>query len=647
MPSTPLHPRTRTASAVLVALLAGAAVPLAPASVSASASTSTSASTSASADAPLPVPLPDLRADVNQDGRVDTVGRSDESGEEEWRPGRGAVFLPNLDDDARRCRTTPGDLDRVDPAVDERLAACHDAADEQVNGAQDAKDLAPLRVRPMRVGDDAAGRVEIAPPGSPYVRIFIRRGGRLIPLKGTLTADELRAGAELAVEGRDVVRDTRRWNGAVDIVLTVRQGTGAGSRAASDRVRMKVAPVLVQHDLQRAESVFAAAPGEGSGIVPKWIGSRYRPTGWKPFADSLRRAAERAGLPRGKVTFTPGTSQWWRDIWRQDTVEPGTVSMPAADGVRRMRILLRAPVLWPVSELGPSTLSRSARLLFRELRGPDVGVVQQFTRDRPANVDDLQNLAGNFESVPPYPGHPQGRIVYGTSATRAPDPSFVRMLAAQGQQQPVAIDTSWLLVGHTDETVHVVRADSARGWTLMVSDPRLATRLLREASARGEGGGRLFEGTGVKDRPTVDAVLGNAKFLTGNESAARHIDGQLATLLRETGLTEGELVRVPVLYATGRFDPSVPEERAIAFSPGLANGLSLTPRDYAAPDPHGPRVDGEDLFRTETERVLRRRGVRVHWVENFKWAHLAGGEVHCATNALRDTSGGTPWWRAE
>ncbi|MFI0977484.1 protein-arginine deiminase family protein [Streptomyces sp. NPDC021093] len=620
---------TRTASAALVALLAGAAVTLAPSPVSATA----------------PPLSPDLRADVDQDGRVDMTGSTDESGEEQWRPGRGAVFLPNLDDDARRCRTTPGDLDRVDPAVDERLAACHDAADEQVNGEQDAKDLAPLRVRPMRVGDDAAGRVEVAPAGSPYVRIFIRRGGQLTPLQGKLTADELRAGVELAVEGRDVVRDTRRWNGEVDIVLTVRQGDGAAARSASDRVRMKVAPVLVQHDLQRAESVFAAAPGPGSGIVPNWIGARYRPTEWKPFADSLRKAAERAGLPRDKVTFTPGTAQWWRDIWRQDMVEPGTVSVPAAGGVQRMRILLRAPVVWPKSELGPSTLSRSARLLFRELRGPDVGVVQQFTRDRPANVDDLQNFAGNFESVPPYPGHPQGRIVHGTSAKRAPDPSFVRMLAAQGQQRPIAIDTSWLFVGHTDETVHVVRADSARGWTLMVSDPRLATRLLREASERGEGGRRLFEGTTVEDRPTVDAVLGDAKFLAGNESAARHIDGQIATLIRETGLKESELVRVPVLYATGRFDPSVPEERSIAFSPGLANGLSLTARDYAAPDPHGPRVGGEDLFRTATERALRRQGVRVHWVENFKWAHLAGGEVHCATNALRDTSGAAPWWR--
>jgi protein-arginine deiminase len=114
--------------------------------------------------------------------------------------------------------------------------------------------------------------------------------------------------------------------------------------------------------------------------------------------------------------------------------------------------------------------------------------------------------------------------------------------------------------------------------------------------------------------------------------------------LRETGLSRGDLVRVPVLYATISADRGGPEG-AIAYSPGVADGLSLTARDYAAPDPHGPKVRGRDLFRMETEEALAAGGVQVHWVENVARSHPAGGEVHCATNALRDTSGGTPWWR--
>ncbi|MFJ8719317.1 protein-arginine deiminase family protein [Streptomyces violaceus] len=151
------------------------------------------------------------------------------------------------------------------------------------------------------------------------------------------------------------------------------------------------------------------------------------------------------------------------------------------------------------------------------------------------------------------------------------------------------------------------------------------------------------EGTAAERKPTVDALLADDAFLAGNEEAARRIDDQIAVLLRETGLSRRDLVRVPVLYTTLGAETDGPMG-AIAYSPSIANGLSLTARDYAAPDPHGPKGGGRDLFRTAAQKALAAGGVRVHWVENFAWSHLAGGEVHCATNALRDTSGGARWW---
>jgi protein-arginine deiminase len=39
-----------------------------------------------------------------------------------------------------------------------------------------------------------------------------------------------------------------------------------------------------------------------------------------------------------------------------------------------------------------------------------------------------------------------------------------------------------------------------------------------------------------------------------------------------------------------------------------------------------------------------RNGLRVHWDEDFFGAHLGGGEVRGATDALRDTSHASPWW---
>ncbi|WDV49110.1 hypothetical protein PV963_00460 [Streptomyces coeruleorubidus] len=44
-------------------------------------------------------------------------------------------------------------------------------------------------------------------------------------------------------------------------------------------------------------------------------------------------------------------------------------------------------------------------------------MVQQFTPGRGPSGIDLQNFTGNFESVPPYEGHPHGRVLYGTART--------------------------------------------------------------------------------------------------------------------------------------------------------------------------------------------------------------------------------------
>jgi protein-arginine deiminase len=278
-----------------------------------------------------------------------------------------------------------------------------------------------------------------------------------------------------------------------------------------------------------------------------------------------------------------------------------------------------------------------ARLLFRDLRGPGVAVVQQLgvtSRDR---LSDLRNATGNVESLPPYAGHPQGRLVYGTGQTRRPDPAFVRLLTGMGQglQPPVVLDTDWLLVGHVDETMHVVRADNESGWTLMVADPRMAARLLRQAQAAGAGGTRLFPGS-----RTVEGLVGDEAVMSANDRAAAHIDAQLDTMLAATGLRRSEIVRAPVLFGAGEVDTSLLK----AYTPGVVNGLSLTAREFAAPDPHGPVVGGHDLFREATRSALAAQGVRVRWVEDLLWrtcseARCTARPTPCATPA-RPPAGG-------
>ncbi|WP_158891180.1 protein-arginine deiminase family protein [Amycolatopsis anabasis] len=553
---------------------------------------------------------------------------------------RGAtIMLPNLDDDQRRCRVEPDELEQVGTEVDRKLAACNDAADDRVNGPADEADLARVGVRARPgLSDRASGVVRVEAPA----RIFVRRDGEfrsLVPGDGTLSAAELRSGVELAVEGRDIVRDPARWDGWVTVSLTVEDR----GRRTSARHRMRVAPLLLQNDLQRAETVLAGRPGSGPGSPPGGLQPGWVPGDWDRFSSTLSRAARAAGA---ETRFIPGTPRGWTDVWWQDLFEPAVASMPTRWGVQTMRVAIRSANLWNLP--GPDgklerTLRPAGRLLFRDLRGPDVAVVQEFTDSGRDIGIDLLNATGNIESLPPYRGYPLGRIVYGSGAPagnhRRPDPAFVGMLAAQGKQPPLVIDTSWLAVGHADETLHVVRADNARGWTLLVADPRLAEGLLRQARDRGAGSARLFAGTRAEVKPSVDEVLGDARLLAENSAAARHIDGQISSLLAETGLRADELVRVPVLFRKYGELPVY-----YAYTPGIPNGISLSEERFAAPDPHGVVVGGRDLFREAAEVELRRVRVRVDWVEDFSWAHLGGGEVHCTTNAWREVGYASSWW---
>ncbi|GAB3827668.1 hypothetical protein GCM10028799_50880 [Kribbella italica] len=564
----------------------------------------------------------ELRADVNRDG---LVTRADEIGEESWSARRGAIFLANVDDDERRCGVDPATLEDPGPAVDKKLAACNDSADERINGPRDLKDLAPLDVPAARgLSRSATGRLDVVPADK--ARIFA--DGRVAE---ELSAAQLRHGVRLKLEGRDVLRDRAKWDGTITVTLTV---TDHG-RTATDVVKLRVAPLMLQNDLQRAETVLAGKPTKGDGgVFPYPPGV---PGEWDAFAKTLGKATRSSGA---KLQYVQGTPNGWKDMWLQDTFEPATASLPAVGGAHTMRVLIRSGNVWEFGtpEAPLPTPRPAGRLLFRDLRGPDVGVVQELSPAASPDADDLLNMGGNIETLPPYAGYPNGRVLYG-AGERKPDPGFLELVTGQGFQEPVRVDTSWLAVGHADETTHVVRAGNARGWTLAVADPRLAEKLLRDAQRAGAGKARLFADTNSPRKPSVDEILADSKHLADNRAAAGHIDEQLAILLKATGLRSDELVRLPVFFEA---HPVLPGLRAM--TPGLVNGLSLTDRQFAAPDPQGPKVRGVDVFKATAERALRRTGVRVHWVDNFFWSHLGGGEVHCATNALRDTRESDRWW---
>ncbi|WP_428837158.1 protein-arginine deiminase domain-containing protein [Streptomyces coeruleofuscus] len=608
----------------------------------------------------------DLRADVNRDGRVDVTGGSDKDGEDRWSVGRGAVYLPNLDDDSKRCPVTgPGGK----PLSDAKLAACNDGSDTKVNGSADAADLARVRSVPMPgLGKDAQGSLKVT-TGGEHARLFVKRSGNWVPVtaKTRLTAAELRSGVEFGVEGTDVVRDSAKWDGRAVVRLTVT----SGQKSTSDAVTLRVAPLLTHHHLQNAQQVMVTeVQGEGPY-------SRLQ----QKFVAELAKEVKNAGVTAPLVKFKK-----YADPWAQDFVEPAYVSMTGPGGQRHvMRVMLRSAQ--PDRDAG--------RELFEKVRGRDVGVVQVTDRAEP---DDWSlNSMGNLETIPPYAhggrSFPAGRIIMGERKDSGARPSKVMrtMLKSQGLQDPLLLDTSWLGVGHVDEFVQFLPADTPRGWRLGVADPEAGLELLRDAKRDGHGKTKMFSVPGRSDSPapkeTIDQALASKHLVADNEMAARRIAANLEILKRETGVTDGEIVRVPALYTresevmtAGGDEIPVPRLTRMgggsdlvdslgdrgqqkwlaenpagsrtkaaatvmtsAYVPGAVNGVLLGRDRYLAPRQWGPVIGGKDIFTQAVTAAYQRVGLKVSYIDDWYTYHLGMGEVHCGTNTLRDAT--AAWWQ--
>ncbi|MFH0521368.1 protein-arginine deiminase domain-containing protein [Streptomyces sp. M41] len=619
------------------------------------------------ASAAPPIARADLRADVNRDGRVDVTAGSDATDEDTWSLSHGAVLLPNIDDDTKRCPVTgPGGR----PLSDAELAACNDASDTKVNGSADAADLARVRSVPIRrLPRGAKGSVKVT-AGAAYTRVFVKRAGDWIPITPqiTLSAAELRSGVEFGVEATDVIRDTRTWDGRTVIRLTV----AARDRTTSDSVTLRVAPLLTHHHLQNAQQVMVTKLNSNED----WSGLQGK------FVTDLKREAEKAGITRPLVAFDK-----YGDAWAQDFVEPAYVSMTGTDGRPRViRVMLRS------AQPGRA----AGRELFEKLRGRDVAVVQAFDRSAPA--DWSLNSMGNLETIPPYTrgedSFPAGRIIMGwrKDSGKRPSATMRTLLKSQGLQDPLLLDTSWLEVGHVDEFVQFLPADTPRGWRIGVADPDAGLQLLRDAQSAGHGGTRMFSVPGLGGSPpleeTIDQALASRHLAADNAMAAQRIAANLEVLKGATGVTEQEIVRVPALYTRGSMartdsgeDVHVPrltrmgggtplpdgvkkngQQRRLAgdthgsaaaaratvttsaYVPGAVNGILLSRDRYLAPRQWGPVIGGKDIFTQAVTAAYARAGLKVSYIDDWYTYHLGMGEVHCGTNTLRDAS--AAWWRS-
>jgi protein-arginine deiminase len=552
----------------------------------------------------------DLRADTNRDGVVRFDDPADDLGEDDWTAAHGAVFLANIDDDEEVCPLDAADVD---------LPKCNDAADEIVNGAADALDLARLATRPWPAAP-AGVRAAISFSAGTHVRLFKVQGSQFLPISSghTLTRAEIQSGVELAIEAKDIVRDRAVWDGFVDITLTVQ----VGQSRVSDRVRMRVSPIMTFHHLTEPESTWVSAfPDPGNAAM----------------RSDLAKATSLAGVP-------PVRGIGVSDPWTQDFFETGYMSMPAPNGRQHViRVALRSANVWePYNTRNPL---RPAGVVAFAMRGKDSAAVQIFDRSHPPAADTL-NSFGNWETVPPYThagrSYPLGRVLRGSTSRFFPDRSFTRMMDAQRVQPPIELDTSWLLVAHVDETLSFVKANTPRGWVMLANDPTLALDMLVAQSNAGRGNVRMFLGkywdSWSPAAVTINQVLSDPDVLAASAEAAVEVNAQIAKLKAETGITDAEIIRVPFLHMTV-------DGASVAYQPATVNGLYLSEGHFVAPDPHGPVISGQDIFKTHLRQALAAVGVTVHFAENWDTYHVNLGEVHCGTNATRKIPNAR-WWES-
>lgn len=570
----------------------------------------------------------------------------------------GGVFLANIDDDGHACQVTARKITKAAVAreeqnderfqaakdklqaepdeakaereflklrrahrleqnlADRQMAACNDAADTVVNGAADEQDLARLQVAPWPdAPDGATGRLTV----TGNVHVFVKRARW--DLAAALTTDELRRGVVLGLEGRDVVRDRKVWDGSATVTLTVT----AGNEPVSHSVRLHEAPVLTQLNTQRLQRVLAAPARSDNGKA------------W--------RAATGAALPKGVDLTEIDTGG---DDWMQDLFEPTYQVMPGLNGGQHgMRVLIPS-----VNDMH----RQAARITYTQLKGPDVAVVHVSAVPR-ADIDDTNTYdsMGNLETMPPTPGRPNGTVLFGGD----PSPEIVGFFRAQTVQPVSIVDTMWLTIGHVDEFVQFLPVSD--GWKAIVADPQAGLALLREVRAAGHGGEKLHGNLPTLEWPyderidqrAVDEFLRDQQFVDTNRIAAERIDKNL----RKLGLDPDRVVRVPMLFtarsvdwgiaksAADQLPPGPEHDKAVADLdamrqgvgeiPNLINGLVVGLGRYIAPQPYGTLLGGKDLFAAALDQSLGKLGYHVTYVDDLTSAHVSEGEIHCSTNTFR------------
>jgi|GEM_PF-4734747 len=632
----------------------------------------------------------DIRSDVNNDGFIDSW---DDEIEENYSLGAPAFDEDGYEND---------DFVYCNDASDEVSNGPEDIEDltiVEILPFEGIKDNAQVRVSIL----DSEGK----PNDGSKFNILVKKGDGFVSLaKQALTVENIRSGIELAVEASDIVRDREVWDGTgllrVEIQnegevifdeLPLKLAPLITQHDLGFVNRVFMSPDLYEN--QQSEPLPENLSEEQKKIAENL---EFHLVSQRILKEMKTASADFLNDVEVLEDMVP-------DIWAQDMFEPAFVSKPSPYGAHTIRVMLRSAnsssaqpdfmshpkfegmteeevyeALYQMSEeeyfailddlsKNPAAdqkyfLRSGGIALYSELRSQDFAAIQLTQddlnlEDEEGYYDDTYNSTGNFTTSPPVYNrdkwYPEGRMVYGAN----PNPNFIKLLKAQGMQAPINVPTEWLHVGHVDEFINFIPAMNEKGWKLAVADPTLAYRALEEAKNLSSGentvlkGKYQFLGDTLESYETpLDELLADKNLRTANDLAQKNIDKAIAILQQELELSNEDIIRIPVLYnlsISSPIDTEITADNEAAFSvsayfPNAINGLYLGDHTFIAPKQFGPIVDGVDILQSAIENTYRANDIFVRWVDDFNYAHIGEGNIHCVTNATRDIEDVDMWW---
>ncbi|XP_035760364.1 protein-arginine deiminase type-2 [Neolamprologus brichardi] len=405
------------------------------------------------------------------------------------------------------------------------------------------------------------------------------------------------------------------FNGLVTINLSLLEPISDGlpeTPIFTDKVVFKVAPWIMTPNTLRPVEVFVCSTSDN-----------YQ------FLKGMRNLVAKSGYKLNICHEYVNRG----DRWMQDELEFGYIDSPH----HHFPVVLDSP-----------RDGNLANFPYDELLGPDFGYVTRVALDE--HVSSLDSF-GNLEVSPPVTvngkKYPLGRIIIGVAfptATKGRNMTKVvqDFLWAQKVQEPIALFSDWLFVGHVDEFMTFVPAPNRKGFRLLLASPDAGYKLFRGLQNSGHGQATLFDGLTNAEQITLDKILKDEKLQAENNYVQSCIDWNRDVLKRELGLDDEDIIDLPILF---KLVEDEKEYRAVAYYPDMVNMIVLG-KNLGIPKPFGPKVNGRCALEAEMCSLMEGLGLNCTFIDDYSSYHQLLGEVHCGSNVRREPFE-FKWWNLE